>query len=231
MDAVGVRRVLGPPTTVAANLAEDDRLLAEGVPVVRAAPLSDESLSLGVSQGDGAACAVAARADGIPVVHRSTGGTGVLHLVGDLAWSVVLPRGHPLVGSDFTRAYGRIGAGVSEALRRRDVRAAWTNALSVHPEYCFLGPRGEALSVDGRVLGGAAQRLTARALLHQGVIARRVDPPRLERYFKLPTSTSARYLTGLTECGIDDPPERLAADVVEALARRVEAGGVPRGRA
>ena len=149
MAEARVRRSIGPPTTGADNVAEDDRLLEEGVVSVRAAPLIDESVSVGVSQGDDAPCAAAARAQGIPVVRRTTGGTGLLHLPGDVAWSVVLPRGHPLVGSDFTRAYGRIGAGVVDGLEPRGVRASWSPALGVNADYCFLGAWGEALTVVG----------------------------------------------------------------------------------
>lgn len=217
-----VRQVLGDAVTGAENVAEDDRLLAEGRPSVRVARLTDASVSIGVAQSGRAGCARAANAAGIPVVHRSTGGTGLLHLPGDVAWSVVLPRRHPLVGSDYAKGYARLGAGVVDALRARDVPAAWTPPIGVAPEYCFLGPRGEALTVGGRALGGAAQHLTSRALLHQGVVARRVDVLQLERLFGLPREVSERHLTGLADWDLDAEPELLAREILGALARRVE---------
>ena len=217
-----VRSILGRAVTGAENVAEDDRLLAEGKAAVRVARLSDTSVSIGVAQSARTACARAANAAGIPLVHRSTGGTGLLHLPGDLAWSVVLPRRHPMVGSDYAKGYARLGAGVVDALRARDVPAAWTPPIGVAPEYCFLGPRGEALSVGGRVLGGAAQHLTSRALLHQGVVARRVDVPQLERLFGLRREVSERHLTGLADWDLDSAPELFAKEVLGSLVRRVE---------
>ncbi|MGI0132898.1 MAG: lipoate--protein ligase family protein [Thermoplasmata archaeon] len=221
MSDGAVRQLLGPPVSGAENVLEDDRLLAEGRLTVRAAVLADTSVSFGVGERAPTAVTRSAEAAKLPIVRRSTGGSGLLHLPGDIVWSVVLPRHHALVGRDFTRAYPRLGAGVVDALRARSVPAEWTPPMGVSTSYCFLGPRGEALTVGGRALGGAAQHVTRGTLLHQGVIAHHVDAPALERIFDLPSATSVRYLTGLAEWGLSGVSEAIAREVVESLARRV----------
>src|SRR5208282_5648586 len=102
----------------------------------------------------------------IPAVRRTTGGSGLLHAPGDLAWSIVLPRADPRVGKDYVHAYPRLGAGVVDFLSERGVAAKWVDPPGTDPDYCLLSARGSVLALEGKVLGGAAQHLAGGALLH-----------------------------------------------------------------
>lgn len=199
--------------------AADDAMLREGRLAARVAVLSDRSVSLGVAQPIDAPPALRARAAGLPVVRRSTGGVGLLHLPGDIVWSVVLPRDHPLVGRDYARAFARLGGGVVEGLADAKLASTWGPALSLSEEYCLLAPRGEVLRVGDRALGGAAQHATRSALLHHGVIALRTDPNALRELFGLPLD-AIRRLTSLRELGVRWPAE----DVAAAIAARLPPG-------
>jgi lipoate-protein ligase A len=175
-------------------------------------------MSYGVAVPDSAPYVLRARREGIPTVHRSTGGTGLLHEPGDLAWSIVLPRDDPRVGRQFVRAFGRFGRGVVRFLGTLGVAAEWTEAPGLDRGYCTLSARGSVLASRDRILGGAAQHLTGNALLHHGAISLTVDRGAIDRLFGLSPGGPSCRLQGLRELGIDRAGGRLAAGLVEALA-------------
>ena len=212
------------PRHVAEMVADDEELLRRGAPAVRVHVVRERGVSFGVGTPATSPAEAAARAAGLSPVRRSTGGTGVLHLPGDLTWSIVLPRRHPLVGRDFSSAYARLGTGVVMFLAELGLDARWGDPMALSPEYCLLGERGRALTVDGRVLGGAAQHVTATALLHHGIVSVQVDRPLVRRIFGLPEEVAAARLTGLSELGIDRPSERLAPELAAAIAASIGLG-------
>jgi len=156
-----------------------------------------------------------ARKEGIPVVRRTTGGTGVLHLEGDLLWAVVLPRSDARVGPDFARTFGRLGTGIVAGLAAVGVRSGWVPAPGLSDDCCPLSSRGEVLAARGWVLGGAAQHATSRALLHHGGISWNVDRACVDRLFGLPAGGPSSRLGGLAELVAVSEP----ATVAEALER------------
>jgi lipoate-protein ligase A len=219
------RDATGP---LGAWLGGDEDRLRRGLPSVRVTPVTERSVSIGVATPSDAPFVRRAREAGWPVVRRRSGGSGVLHLPGDLVWSVVLPRADPRVGPDFVRAFGRFGAGAVRFLSGRGVTGRWGAAPGLAPEYCVLSARGEVLSVGDRVLGGAAQHATARALLHHGTIARRVDLDALARLFEIRDPDRLDRLTGLEELGMRASPADLADELASALESELGPLGVDR---
>jgi lipoate-protein ligase A len=199
-------------------LRGDEELLRKGLPSTQVAVVSTSALSVGVSQGDGAVCAVRARRLGIPVVKRTTGGLGIWHAPGDLLWSIVLPRSDPRVGRDFSKAYARLGSGAVQFLDSLGVPAAWRPPAGLPTECCLLSGRGSVLMVAGRTIGGAAQHLTRGALLHHGVLPYRLDPPRLRELFGLSPELVDRYLMGVEEMAPGRTPTWLAERLLAVLA-------------
>ena len=204
------------------NVIADERLLRAGVAAVRVCVLSDRSVSVGVGVPTTSPALERARLDGWSIVRRRSGGTAVLHAPGDVAWSLVLPRDDPRVGGAFVRAYGRLGAGVVRFLRTRGVAAEWRAPLAVMPEYCLLGPRGEVLTVSGRVLGGAAQHLAGRALLHHGILPRTLERGALGHFFGLSAPGPADLLTSLDELGVEGPEEALGRGLARTIAEELD---------
>jgi len=189
---------------------------------VRAAVLTDRAVSYGVGVSADAPYLVEAARAGVTTVRRSTGGSGVLHAPGDLAWAVVLPREDPRVGSDYVHAYARLGAGVVGFLTERGVPASWGDPPGTDPDYCLLSARGSVLTSRGKVVGGAAQHVNPNALLHAGIVPLELDRPLLRRLFHLAPRSLDR-LTSLRELGLEGTPEslawKLAAHLSDALAR------------
>ncbi len=64
-----------------------------------------------------------------------------------------------------------------------------------------MSARGEVLTGEGRVIGGASQHATSRALLHHGIVASRIDRSLLETLFGLAPADTER-LTSLEELGV-----------------------------
>jgi lipoate-protein ligase A len=186
--------------------------------------LSDRALSIGVAVPLSSPYVRRARDLGIDVVRRASGGTGVLHEPGDLAWTIVLPRSDHRVGRDFVRAYGRLGVGVLHFLKARGKTAGWGPPLGLEPDICFLSERGQVLKVGDRVLGGAAQHLSGRALLHHGVVSRRVDRALVSRLFGLPRPEDLDRLTSLEEIGLGADPSTLARELADAIGTELGGG-------
>ena len=207
----------------AEDVRTDEAILRRGVPAVRVAVLSDRAVSYGVGVHPEAPFLARSTKEGVPTVRRTTGGSGLLHAPGDLAWSVVLPRGDPRVGRDFVRAYARLGEGVVRFLVERGVPVRWQDPPGTDPDYCFLSARGLVLKHGEKVLGGAAQHLTRGTLLHHGILPLVLDRPLLQRLFGLSVAATER-LTSLRELGIEDGSEtlawKLAASLADSLNRR-----------
>jgi lipoate-protein ligase A len=199
------------------NVRTDEVILRRGVPAVRAAVLTDRAISYGVGVPADAAYRLRAAKAGVPAVLRTTGGTGLLHGPGDIAWSLVLPRTDPRVGDDYVHAYARLGAGVVRFLADREVDASWQEPPGSDPDYCLLSPRGSVLVHKGLVLGGAAQHLAGGALLHHGILPLELDRPLLGRLFGLPPASLER-LTSLRELGLEGAPEELVWKLAAALS-------------
>jgi lipoate-protein ligase A len=205
-------------------LREDEEALRKGTASVRVGLLTGPALSLGVGQPLDEPCAQRAEGAGLPVIRRASGGTAVLLGRDDIAWSVVLPRDHPRAGQDYVHAYDRLGAALVEVLGELGgPAAAWVPSPAIDDEVCLLGARGHVLAAGGRILGGAAQHRTGRALLHHGFVLRALDWPLFGACFPNAVPASRERLAGWAEIGWSIGPEALARRLAGALARSIGA--------
>jgi lipoate-protein ligase A len=203
-------------------LAQEEALFREARPVVRAALFRDRSISVGVRTEISPELRRLAASHGLPILRRATGGSGLLHLPGDLVWSLLLPRDDPLAGRDFVRAYGRLGAPLVAALRSSGVPASWTPALALSDLFCLFGAHGEVLTADGRALGGAAQHASARVLLHHGVVGATVDRELLGELFSVERALLRDRLGGTAERDSTVDLETVGRSVLTEWERRPE---------
>ncbi|HKS59806.1 MAG TPA: hypothetical protein VJS68_03400 [Thermoplasmata archaeon] len=179
-------------------------------------------LSLGVAQRGVEALRQRAHSGGVEVHPRSTGGTAVLISPGDLLFSLVLRRTHPLAASPVTKGYGRLGAGACRFLERFRIRGEWSAPAGLSDLFCPLGALGSPLRADGRVLGGAAQHLTGTHVLHHGFLFRSLDRLLLGRLFGLSASVLSNELTSLSELGIPAEPPQQAAQLLDAWSSIID---------
>lgn len=121
----------------------------------------------------------------LQVARRPTGGGILFHLT-DLAFSVLIPAGHPGYSTNTLDNYAYINGKVARVI------AAFTASRSL-PElfqttqctacssFCMANPTQYDLIVEGRKVGGAAQRRTKWGYLHQGSLSLAPPPAELLR--------------------------------------------------
>jgi lipoate-protein ligase A len=202
------------------ELRRHEELLRDGRPASRVAVVRGVALSYGVRVPADAPYLRRARTERIPTVARASGGTGLLHLDGDLVWALVVPRDDPRARGGFVHAYALLGAGVVRALARLGLPTEWGPPPGLTESYCPLSSRGEVLWAKGAVLGAAAQHATARAVLHHGSLSVRVDRSAVARLFELPSPGPADRLGAIADAGLDAPPAVLADELARSLEER-----------
>ena len=115
---------------------------------------------------------------GVDLGRRPTGGGLVFHIT-DLAFSVVVPAGHPAYSTNTLENYAFVNRIVIEAVCAFLGRDAGMELLPDEPtprdaackHFCMAKPTKYDVMLDGRKVGGAAQRRTKLGFLHQGTIA------------------------------------------------------------
>jgi lipoate-protein ligase A len=174
--------LLTPPLTGAENMALDEALLerasASGSAVMRVYTWSEPTISFGRNQAArGTYDPGRARARGIAVVRRPTGGRSLLHHR-EITYSVTAPA--HLAGS-LRESYARINRLLVGGLRRLgvsvDVAVRRERALPPSAAPCFERPAAGELVVDGRKLVGSAQWRDQGAMLQHGSILVEDDQP------------------------------------------------------
>jgi len=230
--------VLDGPRSPAANMALDEAALhaasRRGIATVRVYTWSPPGLSLGRSQPIGEVRVEVLPRLGVLPVRRPTGGRAILHLPGDLTYSIAAPAESPLHRASVEEAAFLAASAVARALSRLGVPARPGGLVSYKPAgpLCLAARwSGDVLVGDYKVSGAAVARTRGATLVH-GVILVRGDrslwreivPDRfsrsLERY--------ERWVRGLEALGYSLPPagfaEALRAEVEPLLGGPVERG-------
>ncbi|MBF5046166.1 lipoate--protein ligase family protein [Aggregicoccus sp. 17bor-14] len=167
------------------QMALDEALLEEAAanpdfrPTLRLYVFSPGCLSLGRTQKLASVDAEGARAEGLHLVRRVTGGSGVLHH-GELTYSVVA-RTAPPFADDIEQNYTLLSRALAAGLARHFGVSAELEPSrpaagpgAAHGA-CFLTPALKELKVGGRKLVGSAQRRVRGALLQHGALPLRTD--------------------------------------------------------
>lgn len=128
-----------------------------------------------------------AKRRGLCLARRPTGGGIVFH-IWDLAFSVLVPAGHPFFSENTLENYAFVNRRVLSAVSaflsqgaarsmplemiRSDLAAPDTSSQ----RFCMAQPTKYDVVVQGMKVAGAAQRKTKKGFLHQGTIALKVPP-------------------------------------------------------
>jgi lipoate-protein ligase A len=184
------------------------------------------ALVLGSTQPESVVDIDAARATGIDVVRRRSGGGAVLLLPGRHTWvDVTIGRSDPLWDDDVAiafhwlgRAWARAGGalGVAPAVHTgAPVESAWSRRV------CFAGIGAGEVLLDGQKLVGISQRRTRDGARFQCLLLRAWDPAPLLDLLAVDAVERAEGLTALdgVATGLDAPTD----DVVHALVASLPA--------
>jgi lipoate---protein ligase len=202
--------------------------LAEGAPpTLRWYLPAKPALVLGRSQRAGHVDLTAARAAGVAVYGRTSGGGAVFVDGCALSLDVALPAGHPLAASDVTRSYRWLGEAWAEALHRlgiahaRAIPTEEVRAISPLPPddplrlacYGTLSP-WEVVVGRRKVVGLSQVRRRAGAIYPIGVHLR-WQPERLVELLAVAPESRPAFANAL---------HRAAAGLDELAGRTISAG-------
>lgn len=118
----------------------------------------------------------AVKKNGLQLAKRPTGGGIIFHSC-DFAFSVLMPSNHANFSLNTLDNYAFVNAYVIETVRRflgkiPTLLAEESSPLDQHcKHFCMAKPTKYDVIINGRKVGGGAQRRTKRGFLHQGSIA------------------------------------------------------------
>jgi lipoate-protein ligase A len=183
-----VYRSTGPPAEDLAREAWLFERAAEGQLSLLLTSWEGPVVVLGYAQRPEEADRDWCRAEGVPVLRRLTGGTGVIHR-GDLGVGLALPAGHRW-STGIVSLYGRFLDVLAPALRSLGGEVARlaepARATRVRSPICFLDQLSDTLAVNGRKVVGCAQTRRRGAVLIHAVILLGLDVDLYARVFGCP---------------------------------------------
>jgi len=197
--------------TCAALHAASAALLDEAVPLrreVRILEATDVAVVLGRAQPASDVDAGRARAAGIGVVRRRSGGGAILVGPDTLRWvDVVVPVTDPLWHPDVGRAFWWLGERWAAALASAGVAGAsvWQGAFvrsAWSARVCIAGLGPGEVTVGGRKVVGLAQRRSARGCLFQCAVLADWAPGDLLGVLDLPPAERRDGERALAEAGL-----------------------------
>ena len=224
MPSESVRLIVDPPMGGAQNMARDEALLAAAQPVVRLYGWRPACVSLGRAQTEAEVDLDAARAWGLDVVRRATGGGAILHNEDELTYAVVLPLDAPGLPRDIAGTFAHLSAGVVEGLRILGVPAEIESvADNTREALCYVRRQGTNVVARGRKISGGAQRRTDRAVLQHGTVIVTRDDERMARLFRTPRADIEARVTSLEAEGVRVPRDKLVDALADGFRRTLGA--------
>lgn len=202
-------------------------------PVVRALwwfEVSGPAIALGSTQRPAVVDAAAARAAGVEVLRRRSGGGAVWLAPGAVTWvDVILPAGDPRWVDDVGRSAAWLGRIWQGALA--DVGVPGTvehdgplRRTTASDLVCFAGLAPGELSLDGRKVLGISQRRTRAGARFQCAVLHRWEPDPLVDLLALDEVDRETLRAEVADAAVGIGP--VAPDaLVAALGRRLRAAG------
>ncbi len=188
------------------NMAVDEAIArmagaGEVPPTLRVYAWSPPCISLGRHQPLADIDLERARADGIDIVRRPTGGRAILH-ADEITYSVAGPPHEPRLQGMVLDVYQRLSDGLILALEQLGVHVYKAEASArAGPDagpICFQVPSAyEIVTLDGRKIVGSAQVRKRDWILQHGAIPLRGDVTRLAEYLALPEEKRRELKTAL----------------------------------
>jgi len=226
-DTLNVYRSTGPPVEDLAREAWLMERAAAGEASLFLTSWEGPVVVLGYAQKPTEADLEWCRSQGIPVLRRLTGGTGVVHR-GDLGVGLALPQEHPWA-EGIIGLYGRflevlapalaaVGAEVSRLAEPR-------RASRVRSPVCFLDQLSDTLVVDGRKAVGCAQTRRGGAVLIHAAVLLGLDAGLYARIFGI---AEDEVVAGLAPAVRGGDPHDVGQAVAEELAKALNLEAIRR---
>lgn len=166
----------------------------------------------------------------VDLARRPTGG-GILFHIWDLAFSFLMPSGHPRFSENTLTNYEFVNRAVLEAVKSyfslpAELISSDAPSLSLEcKNFCMAKPTRYDVVYGGTKIAGAAQRKRKQGYLHQGTIS--LLSPEIELLKEiLLSSTVLDAMTSFTFSPLSDTAqlEQVRSDLEKLLADKLEKG-------
>jgi lipoate-protein ligase A len=214
------------------NMALDEALLCcfdpkLSLPVLRLYGWHPPALSLGRYQDAHAALKLdLCAADAVPVVRRMTGG-GIIFHTQELTYSIVCAPEHVGEAAGVKDGFRRLCGFLLGTYSRLGLDAAFAvdlkpdgERLGQRTDFCFAGKEEFDVLVDGRKIGGNAQRRMRGAILQHGSIPLENRVQDAVQYLMAPAPGAAGAVS-LAELGLRPELAQLKGLLIEAFEERL----------
>jgi len=202
------------------NMALDEALLAgyepgRSLPVFRLYGWNPPAISLGkFQQTDSVINLENCRADGISVIRRITGGGAIFHDE-EITYSFVCPGS--FAGTDSVKeSYRKIGEFLIMTYRELGINASFFGeaATAGRAGFCFAGREFYDILIDGRKIGGNAQKRKRRVIFQHGSIPLRLNLGRIKKYFK------NDVITGYSAVSLGEVKPHVSAGRIKEIVKK-----------
>jgi lipoate-protein ligase A len=210
------------------NMALDEALLScfdakLSQPILRLYGWNPPALSIGRYQkADSALKLDLCQADGVPVVRRMTGG-GIIFHAQELTYSLICSPQQLGEPAGVKEGFRKLCAFLLGTYRRLGLEPAFAvdlnpagERLGARTDFCFAGKEEFDLLVNGRKIGGNAQRRMRGAILQHGSIPLENRLQDAFRYLAQPAPGAAGAIS-LAELGLRPELESLKAMLTDAF--------------
>lgn len=160
-----------------------------------------------------------------PYARRMTGG-GVLVHGGDISYTLILPR-KALKGISVKESYHHLCGFLMEFYERLGLDASFASDLSVEQkrsDICLAGHEAYDIMIEGKKMGGNAQRYTRDTLFQHGSIPITMDKSRLEALFI--SESGLEGAATLEELGCEMSYEELSLLLIDTFTQSFEIDAV-----
>jgi lipoyl(octanoyl) transferase len=208
-------------------MAIDEHLLARhgpaGAPMLRLYGWDPPAITIGRYQAMDCIDIVACREDGVEIVRRVTGGGAIFH-DNEITYSVVWPDAGIDRPGGIDRTFETINAFILEAYRSLGLDPAYAKDHQRQgnspgrTQFCFSGNELYDILIEGKKIGGNAQRRVRGAVLQHGCIPLAIDAASVQRYFR-DRIDAGNFIALNDACGRDVSAGEVAVLLVESFKR------------
>lgn len=160
------------------------------------------------------------------LVRRMTGG-GILVHGGDLSYSLIVPR-EILKDISVKESYRYLCQFLIKLYKNIGLSAEFAQDLhkeSKKSNICMAGNEPYDIIINGKKIGGNAQRYTKKVLFQHGSIPLTLDEPAFKDIFS--NYSELKYMATLEKMGKNTKDEELAKLLVEAFSKSFEVSLIP----
>lgn len=213
------------------NMACDEILfsgyLKTNVPCLRVYSWAGPSITLGYFQSPGATLDLTRCAgENIGFTRRITGGAAILHFR-EITYSLIFSRHELGLGKGVKNSFRELAGFLLDFYGRLDLKAGFAADVCVTPDslgryggFCFSRREHFDILIDGKKIGGNAQKRRKDIIFQQGSIPLLIDFSLVKRIIKSTPRDLPSLARGVYDfCG-EKPAEDLMCELADSFSRR-----------